>query len=151
MTRRKLSEFNEVLTCILSPREVDEMRKLALEHFDAIEKVKLDLEHVKSRYTTRIKELSAKFRSAMNSAHSGKEDREVVVEEWLTPHGTVERVRIDTGEVLRTRPASAAELNEFIPGTEPDPRAVGERQAAPKRKKKGGEGAPQTSSDEEWG
>lgn len=133
---RKISEFEEGLPCLLTHEEVEEKRKLALEAHKDIVKVKLDLEYTKQRYKTRIKELESKFQAALNSADSGREDRKVPVEDVLTNHGTVERRRLDTGEVLHTRKATAAELNEFLPGTEPDPKKVGEAQQKPKKRGK---------------
>jgi hypothetical protein len=71
-------------------------------------------------FDERLKELGA-------SVEGGTEKRSVECVEYLLPTNEIQIVRVDTGEVVRTRTADAADLQEPLPGT---------GESAPKRGRK---------------
>ena len=107
--RRILGRFVETLTCKLSPFEVGEKRAVVLQILDEIERLEEELASATKAAKGRIEKVKAKLNEARRVSQSGLEEREVDVVAELVD-AEVFYHRADTGEIIRKRSATQAEL-----------------------------------------
>lgn len=78
---------------------------------------------VAADFRQRIKDVDESIAEVRDEVDSGEEMRPVTCVETKTSRGTIETVRIDTGETIGSRPLTDEERQEEMPGTSPRPKA----------------------------
>jgi hypothetical protein len=123
---RLLGRHREEATVTLTEYEIQERRIGVMKQIDEIDKIEYEKKETVDRFKSKLSEAETLLRKYKRAATDGKELREVEVDMILTRHNTVEYVRCDTGEVLRSRPASETELQErLFDNTPPQEKAFG--------------------------
>lgn len=113
--RRIISRGREELRCQLSKVEIEDQRHEAMRLLDEVDTLEAEMSTIKAEHKRKSEKLAERLREARRAASDGTVKRDVDVESYVTSIGTVETIRLDTGEVIRTRPGSKAELNEELP------------------------------------
>ena len=111
---RKVREFTDDLERTLSAegRTAEAMQLAELLH--EYEKIEHEKKRQNKAWTKRLKELREAMTVHARHARTGKRTDSVVVEEFFhVSSGDVVQVASDTGEVLKTRPAMPAEIDEY--------------------------------------
>ena len=109
------------------PVEVEEevCRKAAQEMakiHHAREALKSERRDAMAGFKERMNGLDQQMNDLANTVENSTELREVEVVDRLLPTGEIETVRLDTREVIASRPPTAQELQDSLPGmTEDDP------------------------------
>lgn len=116
---RKLSSKLETITVSLSTEEIDTARRTVCDLRDKQDALKNQLATVVTEFKAKAKELEQAEGVARRAISTGKQDVEVMVEEYLSDgHDgvTVVKIRADTGGVVgQSRRPTAAEAQEALP------------------------------------
>lgn len=116
---RKLFETLETITVDLTREQIGEQRALVCVLRDRQDALDEKLDSIKADFKGKAKELEEAERIARKLAATGKQDIEVIVEDWLEDglDGIrVVRRRADTMEMVgEPRTATAAERQETLP------------------------------------
>jgi ribosomal 50S subunit-associated protein YjgA (DUF615 family) len=116
---RKLSETLETLTVDLTREQIGEQRALVCVLRDRMDALDEKLDSIKADFKGKAKELEEAERVSRRLASSGKQDIEVMIEDWLEDglDGVrVVRRRADTMELVgEPRAATSAERQEALP------------------------------------
>ncbi len=107
----KISEEKKLLPCALTEFEVTERGRLLSGMVKELEEVQEEKKAVNARFKTRIDSTTSEVQRLATIVQTGIENRMVTVHYRLNAKDqTVESIRMDTGEVIYVRPATAHEL-----------------------------------------
>lgn len=112
--------LTEKLACDLTPEEIRLRGKEAARLTRAIAKIEIKAKHKASEYKEEIKRLRKQHERLTEEIHTEQEYRDVQIEErkdWTAQR--VETIRLDTDEVINTRPMTPQELQRPIPFEQP--------------------------------
>lgn len=113
--KRVLGRYVETLTCKLTPLERAEKHVEVMQLLDTIERLEAELDALKKAKGASITAAKTELNNTRRVAAAGVEDRQVEVVAELDDR-EVSYFRADTGELLRRRPATPAELQEQLFG-----------------------------------
>lgn len=108
-------ERKESIVVKLTQIEIDDQRVLVCDLRDKQDALEEELKSVKADYKARQEGLEEKERVARRLASTARAETEVAIQDWLTQGNEIISIRLDTGDVLRRRTATARELQEELP------------------------------------
>lgn len=114
--RIKEKEFREVLRCELTKEELDELAGRLAEEQLELQELEEQKKAVTKDFAGKIEAVQARIRSGSNTFRQRWEMREVEcveVKDYLS--GELYSKRLDTGEVLKRRKLTSAELERELP------------------------------------
>ena len=109
---RKLGEREETDTEILSQAQLSDMRIEICSRLWDLEAAREAKKRAAEKHRAKIKELDAAIADMNRAVRVGKRDVPIIVEEWLTDRNEVIRVRADTQEIIGTRVATIADMQD---------------------------------------
>lgn len=114
--RIKEKEFHDVLRCELTKEELDELAGRLAEEQLELQELEEQKKAVTKDFAGRIEAVQARIRSGSNTFRQRWEMREVeCVEVKDYDRGTCYSKRLDTGEVIKQRKLTSAELERELP------------------------------------
>jgi hypothetical protein len=105
-----LQKYNRILPCKLTIAESQSRGKELAAILGDIYSEEASQKNIKDQMKERLSELDARARRVQNVVNSGDEYRDVAVESRLMGADIVQVIRLDTNEVIETRPAREDEL-----------------------------------------
>lgn len=111
---RKLAEWKERLAVHLTREEIEDQRKAALDFLRDLDQLAEQLKTATQDIKAEIQTTKSKLGDARAAVDRGWIMREITVERFVNRKGEVTEIRIDTGDVLRRRPANADERQELL-------------------------------------
>jgi hypothetical protein len=107
----KISEEKKLLPCVLTEYEVTERGRLLSGVVKDLEEIQEEKKQANARFKARIDSVTNEVQRLATVVKSGIESRMITVSNRLNAKDkTVESIRMDTGEVIYVRPATAHEL-----------------------------------------
>ena len=118
---RKLGERKETITELLSPMQTEAEARSVVTLLREIERAEEELKNATAGHKAKISDLRTRLKDHARASGTGKRDKEVTIEEWLTPQNEVIRIRADTRERIGNRNATTTDLQEPLPGMDAPP------------------------------